>query len=48
MRDLIDIQLNDDSKARLIHVDQDNRYVANPKGKHRAQLMTYEYLKEKL
>ncbi|MEM1325261.1 MAG: polyphosphate kinase 1 [Bacteroidota bacterium] len=47
MRDLIDIQLNDDSKARLIHSDQDNPYVALPHGIHRAQVMTYEYLKTK-
>jgi len=47
IRDIINIQLNDNTKARLIDIDYDNKYVTNDKPKVRAQTRTYEYLKNK-
>ena len=48
IRDIINIQLSDNTKARLIDVDYDNKYVSNDnKPKVRAQIDTYEYLKNK-
>jgi polyphosphate kinase len=47
MRDLIDIQFQDTSKARLMNSDHDNRYISEPRGTHASQLATYRYLEQK-
>ncbi len=47
IRDIINIQLQDNVKARLIDIDYDNKYVSNDKPETRAQMATYEYLKNK-
>jgi len=45
LRQLIDIQLSDNVKARLIDAKQQNAYVKNSKEKVRAQYATYDYFK---
>jgi len=45
LKDLVNIQLNDNVKARLIDAEQSNTYVKNSKPKVRAQYDTYEYFK---
>lgn len=45
IRDLIDIQLNDNVKARIIDTKQQNEYVKNNKKKIRSQHATYQYFK---
>lgn len=45
LKDLINIQLSDNVKARVIDAEQSNAYVENSKSKVRAQYATYEYLK---
>ncbi|MEJ2542910.1 MAG: polyphosphate kinase 1 [Calditrichaceae bacterium] len=46
--DLIDLQLNDNTKARVIDEDQKNEYVKKKSNKKiQAQLATYHYLKNK-
>lgn len=47
LRDIIDIQLSDNVKARLIESDYDNKFVRNDKPKTRAQYAIYAYLKQK-
>ncbi len=49
LRDMIDIQLNDNVKARVINATQDNVYVRREgEIKIRSQEMLYEYYKAKL
>ena len=43
LRALLDIQLNDTAKARIIDKDQNNHYVSEEKNGERAQLNTYHY-----
>lgn len=45
IRDVIDIQLADNVKARVIDEDQKNEYVKNDKKKIRSQYETYNYFK---
>ena len=49
IREIIDLQLADNSKARIINAKQDNPYKKAGKGEavHRAQVDTYEYCKRK-
>ncbi len=48
IRDLIDIQLRDNTKARLIDNEFNNKYIPTTDAvKHRAQYETYDYLKHK-
>jgi polyphosphate kinase len=47
LRDIINIQLNDNMKARLIDSDFDNKYVSLDGPAIRAQYAIYEYLKQK-
>lgn len=48
IRDIINLQLKDNTKARLIDSDYDNKYAPhNPNDPHRAQLDIYNYLKNK-
>lgn len=47
LRDIIDIQLKDNVKARLIDGDYDNKYVQNEAPPIRAQYAIYAYLKQK-
>ncbi len=49
IRDMIDIQLIDNTKARIINVNQDNPYVGNhSEEKIRSQLELYKYYMDKL
>ncbi len=48
IRDLVEIQLNDSIKARVIDRAQTNKYVAEDDKKIQSQLATYEYVKEHL
>lgn len=49
LRDLINIQLQDNVKARLINEEQDNPYVANKNNKEvRSQYVLHEYYRKKL
>ncbi|TXD85473.1 polyphosphate kinase 1 [Subsaximicrobium wynnwilliamsii] len=43
LRELVDIQLKDNVKARIIDAEQTNTYVKNSKPKVRAQYATYAY-----
>ena len=45
IRELIDIQINDTIKARIIDPDQKNEYVKHSKPAVRAQYATYDYFK---
>ncbi|MGJ8591047.1 MAG: polyphosphate kinase 1 [Aquaticitalea sp.] len=45
IRDVIDIQLSDNVKARIIDAKQKNAYVKNEKSEVRSQYATYEYFK---
>ncbi len=47
IRDIINIQLADNTKSRLIDRDYDNKFVSNGNPKVRAQDSTYDYLKTK-
>jgi polyphosphate kinase len=47
INDLIDIQLTDNVKARIIDAKQQNKYVENANEKVRAQYATYEYFKSR-
>lgn len=47
LRDIINIQLNDNVKARMIDSDFDNKYVTLDGPRIRAQYAIYEYLKNK-
>lgn len=46
LKDMINIQLQDNTKARLIDKDMTNRYFDNKKEPIRAQIDTYNYLKK--
>ncbi|MAN59232.1 MAG: polyphosphate kinase 1 [Flavobacteriaceae bacterium] len=46
IRDLIDIQLNDNVKARRIDAEQQNEYVTNTRAPLQAQPATYHYFKK--
>ena len=46
LRDLIDMQLKDNVKARIIDAEQKNVYVENSEEKVRAQYATYAYFKK--
>ncbi|WP_179344176.1 polyphosphate kinase 1 [Winogradskyella ursingii] len=46
LKDLIDIQLSDNVKARIIDADQKNTYLKNSKKEVRAQYATYAYFKQ--
>src|SRR5690606_27639429 len=45
IRDVIDIQLADNVKARIIDAKQTNSYVKNDEKEIRSQYATYEYFK---
>lgn len=45
LRDLIDIQISDNVKSRIIDAKQKNEYVESSEVKVRAQFATYEYLR---
>jgi polyphosphate kinase len=47
LRDIIDIQLHDNTKARIIDSDFDNKFVKNNGPRIRAQYAIYDYLKNK-
>ncbi len=48
IRDMIDMQLRDNSKAREINIHNNNRYIGQRgKVRHRAQIDIYNYLKYK-
>lgn len=47
LRNLIDIQLADNVKARIIDTKQSNTYVENSEKKVRAQYATYDYFKSR-
>jgi polyphosphate kinase len=47
IRDLINIELKDNVKARIIDATQKNEYVKNSEKEVQSQLVTYEYLREK-
>jgi len=44
LRDIINIQLSDNTKARIINDVQDNQYVRNDKEAIKSQLAIYQYL----
>lgn len=46
LKELIEIQLSDNVKARIIDADQTNQYVDNDKDPIRAQYATYDYFKK--
>ncbi len=50
LKDILEIQLNDNVKARLIDADDTNKQVTTPQGKPeiRSQYAIYDYLREKL
>jgi len=48
IRDLVEIQLNDTVKARIIDVAQTNKYVPKADSNIQSQLAMYEYVKEHL
>ena len=48
LRKMIDIQLNDNTKARIWNKSLNNRYKRKPyNGKFRSQIEIYEFLKSK-
>src|SRR5690606_35960368 len=49
IKDILDLQLRDNTKARVINAANDNTYVKKRKNEmsYRAQLDTYHYLKQK-
>ncbi len=46
LRDLVDIQISDNVKARIIDAEQKNEFVKNDEEKIRAQYATYSYFKK--
>ncbi|MEO1518113.1 MAG: polyphosphate kinase 1 [Bacteroidota bacterium] len=48
LRTIVDLQLTDNVKARLIDAEQTNAYVRNDKKKLRAQMEIYQFLNRKL
>lgn len=47
MKDILDIQLSDNVKARILDKKLSNEYISNDKEKCRSQIETYKYLKGK-
>lgn len=47
LKKILDIQWKDNSKARIINIEQNNIYRKARGSSHRSQLETYQYLKEK-
>ncbi|MAP53356.1 polyphosphate kinase 1 [Altibacter sp.] len=48
IKDLLQIQLRDNVKARIIDADQNNNYVPHNKPEVQAQLATYDYFQESI
>jgi polyphosphate kinase len=49
IKDLIEIQLKDNVKARIINEEQDNKYVSTKSStEFRSQFALYDYYKRKL
>ena len=48
LRHLVDIQISDNVKSRVIDAKQKNEYVENSEEKVRAQYATYDYFKNRL
>ncbi|WP_310994062.1 polyphosphate kinase 1 [Aequorivita marina] len=48
IRDLINIELADNVKARIVDAEQQNKYVKNSEEEVQSQLATYEYFKQKI
>ena len=46
IKDILDIQLNDNVKARILDKKLRNEYVKNGRAEYRSQIETYRYLKE--
>lgn len=46
IKDILDIQLNDNVKARILDKKLRNEYVKNGSAEYRSQIETYRYLKE--
>jgi len=47
LKDIIDIQLRDNVKARILDKNLSNEYISNTKEECRSQIETYKYLKAK-
>ena len=47
IKDILDIQLNDNVKARILDKKLGNEYISNEKAECRSQIETYKYLKAK-
>ncbi|WP_288459287.1 polyphosphate kinase 1 [uncultured Chryseobacterium sp.] len=47
LKDILDIQLKDNVKARILDKKLSNEYIHNPKEECRSQIETYRYLKAK-
>ncbi|MFP3597524.1 polyphosphate kinase 1 [Chryseobacterium sp. SIMBA_029] len=47
LKDIIDIQLRDNVKARILDKNLSNEYISNSKEECRSQIETYKYLKAK-
>lgn len=47
LKDILDIQLNDNVKARILDKKLSNEYISNDKENCRSQIETYKYLKAK-
>ncbi len=47
LKDMLEIQLNDNVKARILNNKQNNEYVAHSEVEFRSQIEIYKYLKEK-
>ena len=48
IRKMIDFQLRDDDKARILDKEQKNEYVKGKKGTFNSQIETYRYFQKKL
>ncbi|WP_449401143.1 hypothetical protein [Chryseobacterium wanjuense] len=47
LKDILDIQLKDNVKARILDKKLGNEYISNNKEECRSQIETYKYLKAK-
>lgn len=47
LKDLLELQLKDNVKARFLDEDLTNKYVKNNKKPFRSQIETYKFLKKK-
>lgn len=47
LKDILDIQLKDNVKARILDKKLSNGYIGNDKEECRSQVETYRYLKDK-